>query len=513
MRNKRIAALFMTAMMTVSALSGCGEPADDKKDFQAASSEKQQESSEAGAETDAAENLYEEEVNLVYVLPQVSEEMPGFDKVAEEVNRITKEKINATIEFEWIPLGEYTDKMNMKFTAGEEFDLCFTGAWNPYLSAVTQGAYAELTEDVLNTYAPEYMAQLNPVAWEAVTVDGKIYGAPIEQIYVRQSGLYFNTELADKYSFDYNSVTSLENIEEYLQTIEENENKAEITTFLVDQKAWKSFVSYFGWDVLVSETVPGVVYSGADTPEVVNQFATEEFKAYCEKMREWAKAGYLPEDAVTGAESNEGKTNAVYTLGAVKPGGDVTESQARGYEVKAIGIGNADMTTSAITATVTAVSATSKNVERAVAFINLLNTDKEILNLICHGVEGVDWQFTDEENGVIESISDYPGLYSFFVGCVFNEYYTDATMVGTWEETAEINANAGGSCILGFTFDSEPVSTQIAQCSAVVEEHVPGLVCGVVDVEEGLNAFLAALEDAGVNEILAEMQSQIDAWK
>ena len=230
-------------------------------------------------------------------------------------------------------------------------------------------------------------------------------------------------------------------------------------------------------------------------------------------MREWAKAGYLTEDAVTGAESCTGKQNAVYTLSAVKPGGDVTESQAIGYEVKAIGIGDAYMTTSAITATITAVSATSKNVERAVAFINLLNTDKEILNLICHGVEGVDWQFTDEENGVIESISDYPGLYSFFVGCVFNEYYTDATMVGTWEETAEINANAGGSCILGFTFDSDPVSTQIAQCSAVVEEYVPGLTCGVGDVEEGLNAFLAALEEAGVNEILAEMQSQIDAWK
>ncbi|MEE0364911.1 MAG: DUF3502 domain-containing protein, partial [Oscillospiraceae bacterium] len=91
-------------------------------------------------------------------------------------------------------------------------------------------------------------------------------------------------------------------------------------------------------------------------------------------------------------------------------------------------------------------------------------------------------------------------------------YYTDASQVGTWPETAEINANAQASCILGFAFDSEPVATQIAQCSAVVEEYLPALNCGAVDVDSTLEAFNAALKDAGVEQIIAEMQSQIDAW-
>jgi len=87
-------------------------------------------------------------------------------------------------------------------------------------------------------------------------------------------------------------------------------------------------------------------------------------------------------------------------------------------------------------------------------------------------------------------------MLSFLVGNVFNEYYTDASQVGTWPETAEINANAQASCILGFAFDSEPVATQIAQCSAVAEEYLPALNCGAVDVDSTLEAFNAALKDA-----------------
>ena len=59
---------------------------------------------------------------------------------------------------------------------------------------------------------------------------------------------------------------------------------------------------------------------------------------------------------------------------------------------------------------------------------------------------------------------------------------------------------------------SEPVATQIAQCSAVVEEYLPARNCGAVEVDSTLEAFNAALTDAGVDQIIAEMQSQIDAW-
>ena len=370
-----------------------------------------------------------------------------------------------------------------------------------------------MTQDVLDKYAPDVVADLNSAVWDAIRVNGKLYGIPLQQIYVRQTGIRFNTELLNKYGFDPSTVKTLDDLDEYAATIKASEPDA-VVIYNYGHLIYENMVNYLGYDVIVSNTTPGVVYYAAETPVVFNQFESEEFKALCEKMREWNLAGYFPTDAVTGADSvGENDIRAIDTDPAHKPGGDITEGQLRGYDITGIAFGDCAMTTGAVQATITAVSATSKNIERAVAFINLLDSDPEVLNLICHGIEGTDYEFVgNKADGLIKPISDYPGMLSFLVGNVFNEYYTDASQVGTWPETAEINANAQASCILGFAFDSEPVATQIAQCSAVVEEYLPALNCGAVDVDSTLEAFNAALKDAGVEQIIAEMQSQIDAW-
>lgn len=453
---------------------------------------------------------FPEEVTLRYVIPDVFGDYPGWDNILTEINKITKVKINAVIEVELIPIGEYTDKMNMKFVSDEEFDLCFTGAWNPYSSAAAKNAYAELTEEMLNEYAPDVMAELNEAVWDAVTINGKIYGVPLQQIYVRQTGIRVATELAEKYQFDLTQVTSLDDLDSYAALIKNNEPDA-VPIFVSKDNLYENMINYMGFDCLVSTDVPGAVYFAGDTT-VVNQFESPEFRALCEKVHQWNLAGYLPSDAVTGSTSANGKIYAIAFDPAHKPGGDATESQARGYEIEGIAFGDCAMTTSAIQATITAISAKSKNPERALAFINLLNTDPDLLNLFCHGIEGADYEFVSEEDGLIQVTSDYPGMYSFLIGNVFNEYYTDPSQVGTWEATAQINKNASASCVLGFAFDSEPVSTEIAQCTAVVSEYLPALSCGAVDVDSTLNEFIAALKEAGVDNIIAAMQSQINAW-
>lgn len=65
---------------------------------------------------------------------------------------------------------------------------------------------------------------------------------------------------------------------------------------------------------------------------------------------------------------------------------------------------------------------------------------------------------------------------------------------------------------LGFTFDIEPVKTQAAQVQTVVDEYLPALNCGAVEnVEESLAEFNSKLEAAGINDMVAEAQTQIDA--
>lgn len=81
-----------------------------------------------------------------------------------------------------------------------------------------------------------------------------------------------------------------------------------------------------------------------------------------------------------------------------------------------------------------------------------------------------------------------------------------------WEQTKEINNNAQASPLLGFAFDAANVSAEIAQCKAVVDEYIPSLDSGSVDPDKYLPEFLSKLEASGVDKIISEMQTQVDAW-
>ncbi len=123
-------------------------------------------------------------------------------------------------------------------------------------------------------------------------MNGKLYGIPLQQIYVRQTGIRFNTELLNKYGFDPSTVKTLDDLDEYAATIKANEPDA-VVIYNYGHLIYENMVNYLGYDVIVSNTTPGVVYYAAETPVVFNQFESEEFKALCEKMREWKSGGLL----------------------------------------------------------------------------------------------------------------------------------------------------------------------------------------------------------------------------
>ena len=77
----------------------------------------------------------------------------------------------------------------------------------------------------------------------------------------------------------------------------------------------------------------------------------------------------------------------------------------------------------------------------------------------------------------------------------------------------DADKTALASPVAGFTFNTEPVKTEYAQCSAIISEMVPALGSGSVDPDQALPEFLNRLEKAGVNKIIEEKQKQIDEWK
>lgn len=449
-------------------------------------------------------------VELTYTYPG---SIPGdVASVEAALSAITLEKFNATIKLKPVDWGAYTDKVNLMVAAGEGCDVLFVAPWMApsYAQLVANGALAPL-DDLLDAF-PELVESMPAGALDATRIDGKIFGIPNQQIWVKPFGPIVRSDLAEKYGFDVSTITKLDDLEPYFEAVKAGEPGVSPSTDGVFRN------ELFGWDPLVSEQAGVVVkYDDADLV-VINAYDTAEFQAYAELLHKWYQAGYFPADVVTEDELNANWKAGKYgasLLAVVKPGLSEEEQNRRGYAVDAQALAPAFTTTGSVIATMNAVCQTSVSSEKALAFLSLLNTDPTFYNIMAKGVEGKHWVWVDEAAKIIgdgpEKNAYNPGSDWMF-GNTFNAYYTDTNSATYQAETAAINAAATPSVALGFTFNPEPVKSELALVTAVVAEKGTPIFNGYVDPATGLPRFTQALKDAGIDKIIAEVQSQLNAF-
>lgn len=476
----------------------------------------------AASETPSAEAPPEAlpEVTLTWYFPG-NWPQTDQDQVFAEFNKILKAKINATVDFKPLSYGEYDQKMKVIIASREPYDLSFTSNWlNNYTQNVAKGAYLPL-DDLLAKYAPKAFASVPSTFWEATKVGGKIYGFINQQISARTPDVDVPKALADKYNLDLKALSgnlgpdNLKALEPFLEAVKKEEpQKAVFITSLTE------YNEAMGFEAIAGFNVPGVVSYDDASLKVVNQFETSAVKTFAALMRDWNAKGYLNTAERISKKSDSEiydadklwERRAITIGGAYKPGVDVIYSAAAKQTIINIPAGTAHLTTGGIIATMHAISRTSKNPERAMMLLELLNTDKELYNLLNFGIK--DKHYKLDADGFKSQADGYLG-YSPGVDWMFaTNYlaYVDKGMPATvWEDTKKINHDAVPSKLLGFTFDAEPVKGEIAKTSAVYGEYVRSIDLGVA-TEAKYNEFVAKLKDAGSDKIIAEMQKQIDAW-
>ncbi|WP_417898733.1 ABC transporter substrate-binding protein [Bacillus haimaensis] len=446
----------------------------------------------------------DEHVTLVWYLIGTPQQDVG--AVMEEVNKYTKEKINTTIDLRLLDWGEFNDRMQVITTSGDEYDIAFTSSWaNNYALNARRGAFLELN-DLMDQYGKEMKELIDPAFLEGAKIDGELYAVPTNKEVGQQAVLSFNNELVKKHGLDISKVNSLEDLEPLLAVIKEKE--ANVTPIA-------TFDAYLPFDSILQEEMPFAFRLDGNTDEVINKYDEEATMKALKTMHSYYKKGYIRPDAATSTDSWPLETpNWFVRKELYQPYAESIWSRSAGYEIATRPLHEPYVFNNSVTGSMQAISATSKNPERAMMFLNLLNSDPYLRNLVDKGIEGVHYE--ENEDGTIKDLPARVEKYnmpSFAIGnqLILKLYEDDPA--DKWDAFKEFNESSIKSPVLGFYFDSNPVRTEIAAISNVTSEFAPALLKGAVDPEQYIPSFNKKLKEAGMDKVMAEMQKQYDEWK
>ena len=98
------------------------------------------------------------------------------------------------------------------------------------------------------------------------------------------------------------------------------------------------------------------------------------------------------------------------------------------------------------------------------------------------------------------------------LGNFFIMYPMEGTKVESLAWELDQNKNAELSIAMGFVFDNSNVVTEYTAVTNVIDQFLPGLMTGSVDPTTEIPVFLQRLDEAGLGQIIAEKQTQLDAW-
>lgn len=528
--KKKLLSIVLSAVMVASVFAACGSektdaPAEDTT-VETPADDVEAPAEDTADDAAAAEEL--EPVTLKWYLH--GSNVTDDSEVLAKANEYLGEKLNVTLEPIWGTWGDFDENAVLALQAGDAVDIYFTCSWsaNEYVKYAKDGYWVRLDDpenNLLEKYAPDLFASIPSVLADGAMVDGAsgmgVYAVPGYK------------DIATQYTWDVN-VTLLK---ELGYSIEDLEGKTfyEFGEFLQAAKDAKgdSFYPLLVEGIVLERMVTNSLivetnnilsyYIDPANPAndigstIVNKFATEEYKKFVDQVREYYNAGYIDPACANAQQANDTRTAkqlaGEYLIGtqSYALGYELQASQERGIEVAMLPTTPAFVDTTSSRGAMMAISTASANPERAMMFLNLLNTDPYLMTLLNYGVEDV--HYTTNDDGTI-TFTDKRADYTPWTNGMGNVTQLPPTSdqgVDFWDGFKAYYGAAGEVPILGFTLDTANIETELAALANVVGEYALPLAAGAAP-EGTLDEFLTKLDEAGMQKVVDEANAQLDAF-
>lgn len=433
-------------------------------------------------------------------------------KISEEASKITEEKFNTKIEVTRVGFGSYDQQVNLMLASGEKLDLMYQYCGN-VTSAISSGQIIPIDE-YLESDGKDLKEQIDESDWKCVTFDGSIYGVPSNKEKATGWGFAMNKEIADETGIDYSNIKTEAELEPLLTKVKELYPDMYPVVSHTGSMSQMTDQDDLGGDIGSLESASN------DSTEVINYYASDRYMEEVKLRYDWGQKGLLMPDASTTTENansliGSGKGFGRFTN--TKPGIQQEIEKESGKSIEILEL-VAPYTTTTRVDIVWYVPHNSEKPERAVQVLNEIYTNSELANLLINGIEGTHYQIVDSDKGIVnypDGINASNTGYTSLPWAWPNEtisYVWEGNPEDIWEQTQKFNEEATVSPAKGFTWDNTPIQNQVTACANVTAKYGPALECGSLDPETAMPKFLAELEAAGADEIIAEKQRQLDEW-
>ena len=481
---KKVLALLLALIMVLGLAACAAKEAPAKTDDPAPADTTNTETTEQtpADATDTAESVT---IKIWFhgsnVTPEASE------KVMAELNPYLNEKIGVTLDPIWGTWGDFDTSTVTALAGGDDVDIYFTCNWSAdeYNKYARDGYWVKL-DDMLEKDAPELLATIPEGIWECARTNGLdgmgSYAVPGLKDTATQNCWDVNGTLLAELGYDVDAVCAA-GLDYYSDEYEEMLQKAkdakggDFYPLLIEPAVLERLVTH-------TSIVTGDLNGG----NVLSYYYDAEHP------------------------SKDIGSTIVFTQ-SYAFGCELDFSKARGIDVRMVPATAAYMDCTSGQGAMMAISATSKNPDKALQFLNLLNTDPVVMTYVNYGVEG--FTYNKNDDGTITFIDDARATYSPWTNGVGNVRILPPTSdqgADFWQRFSAYYDAAETLPYGGFIFDSSVCETEAAALANVWAEYAFNLMSGAVNPDDVLPEFLSKLEAAGINTFVDAANEQMNAY-
>ena len=431
--------------------------------------------------------------------------MPSnYDAWLAQVNPYLEEKIGAHVDVEVVGWGDWDTRRNVLVNTAGDYDILFTNL-NTYTNDVATGAFLDITDLLEST--PDLKSSVPDDYWDAMRVNGQIYGVPAMKDSSITQYLVMADDAFEQYAPDYDPTTFTDltdpELTEALQAIADGSGTA---AFPLSSSA-ATYLTY-QYDTLGAGIIGmGVKYNDT-TGTVVSIFEQPEITEYLELLRSWYNSGIINSDAATAAEDQSYKAASIAQgwSGAA----ETTWGPNMGTTVSVAQWGPTIISNDSVRGSISCISNNCQYPEKALQLLEIVNT--YVRDLFYYGVQGENWDYTDDTKQWVHKNNSDWSMAGYTQGSFFTVTPDDTYDFNQYDEVEQLNAAAEPSVLLGFSMDIEPVRDQVQNCITICEKYKSELLTGTREPSELVPQMMSELEGAGFADVMAEAQSQVDAF-